>query len=300
MFVNYTTPPDSVIKAAVHSINYFETGNDNIDIETVEAFGEEWSKFNQFSETEIEQLAKTHYFDIVPLEYIQNKKLLDVGCGTGRWTKYVAKYAATVDAIDPSKAIVVAAELLKDCTNIRLSRTSVNNLPFENESFDFVFSLGVLHHIPDTASAMQQSVNKLKKGGFFLVYLYYNLENRNSFFKWLFSLSNNIRKQICKLPPAAKNFICDIIAVFIYLPFVFVGTFIKFIGAKEFAKKIPLHFYLGKTYNVIRNDARDRFGTPLEQRFTKDEIRQMMQNCGLTEIVFSENEPYWHAIGEKN
>ena len=49
----------------------------------------------------------------------------------------------------------------------------------------------------------------------------------------------------------------------------------------------------------MRNDALDRFGTPLEQRFNKSEIKAMMESGGLKNIVFSANAPYWHAIGQK-
>ena len=50
---------------------------------------------------------------------------------------------------------------------------------------------------------------------------------------------------------------------------------------------------------MIRNDALDRFGTSLEQRFSKKEIEEMMRNCGLDHIKFSENIPYWHVIGKR-
>ena len=49
----------------------------------------------------------------------------------------------------------------------------------------------------------------------------------------------------------------------------------------------------------MKTDALDRFGTKLEQRFTKTEVKQMMQDCGLTAIQFSEDPPYWVAIGYK-
>jgi hypothetical protein len=49
----------------------------------------------------------------------------------------------------------------------------------------------------------------------------------------------------------------------------------------------------------MKNDALDRFGTPLEQRFSKTEIVRMMECCGLKNIIVSEKEPYWHAIGQK-
>ena len=67
----------------------------------------------------------------------------------------------------------------------------------------------------------------------------------------------------------------------------------------KFYTKIPLSYYVGKSLNIIRNDALDRFGTPLEQRFSKKEIKQMMENSGLSEITFSEKEPYWHAVGKR-
>jgi SAM-dependent methyltransferase len=296
----FQTVPGSITCKAGHNVHNFTISNDNIDITTVEAFGDEWTKFNSFTDKEIDDIASTHYFDIVPPELITNKQVLDVGCGTGRWTKYVAKYAASVDAVDPSKAIESAAQLLSDCKNVRLSRTSVDGLPFADNSFDFVFSLGVLHHIPDTQLAMKQCVEKLKPGGYFLVYLYYRFDNRGLFFKSIFWMSDLLRKSVSGSPAAIKNFCCDVIAVAIYLPLIWIGGFLKMLGLKKVAEKVPLHFYVGKTFNVIRNDARDRFGTPLEQRFTKNEIQLMMENVGLTDIIFSDNEPYWHAIGKKS
>jgi len=281
----------------IHNFNMDQSTN--IDADTVKAFGEEWSKFNSFSDQEIDDIATQHYFDIVEPHWIKDKQVLDVGCGTGRWTKYVAKYAAHVDAVDPSKAIEAASKLLADYGNVRLSRTAVDHLPFADCSFDFVFSLGVLHHIPNTQLAMEQCVSKLKTGGYFLVYLYYKLDNKGFLFKTVFRLSDLVRRGISKCPDAIKNFICDIIAVIIYLPLVFIGNCLKFLGFKERAKKMPLHFYTDKTFNVIRNDSRDRFGTPLEQRFTMREIELMMEKTGLTDITFSDNEPYWHAIGRK-
>jgi ubiquinone/menaquinone biosynthesis C-methylase UbiE len=295
----FNKEPQNIRYKSGQNIYDFAIGNTNIDINTVESFGEEWTKFNNFSEDEISDIASAHYFDIVQPAWINNKHVLDVGCGTGRWTKYVAKYANTVNAIDPSSAIETAATLLAKCDNVTLSQTSVDNLPFPDESFDFIFSLGVLHHIPDTELALKQCVDKLKRGGYFLTYLYYDFDNRGAFFKAIFFLSDIFRRFISRLPKQIKNIICDIIAIIIYLPLIMLATFFKIIGLNKIAKKMPLHFYVKKTFNVIRNDARDRFGTPLEQRFTKSEIQQMMEKAGLSDVIFSDNEPYWHAVGKK-
>jgi len=271
----------------------------NIDAATVESFGLEWKRFNHFTDREINQIASSHYFDIVKPEWTENKRVLDVGCGTGRWTRFVADRALTVDAVDPSDAVNIASKFLADHGNVRLSRATVDKLPFADYSFDFIFSLGVLHHVPDTQLAMDQCVRKLKPGGYFLVYLYYRFDNKGEGFKFIFHLSNAARKFISGLREPVKNILCDIIAVTVYVPLIFVGWCFKKIGLDRIARQMPLHFYIGKTFNVIRNDARDRFGTPLEQRFTKNEIRLMMEDSGLTDIIFSDKEPYWHAVGKK-
>jgi SAM-dependent methyltransferase len=202
--------------------------------------------------------------------------------------------------VDPSQAIFAADELLGNDEKIVLARASANDLPFEDETFDFVCSIGVLHHIPDTFKALQACVDKVKKGGYFFTYLYYNLDNRGFMFRSLFKLSNVVRLGISKLPAKPKRFACDVLATTLYMPFVLTSRLLRGLGVSEnVRKKIPLFGYENRSFYVIRNDSLDRFGTPLEQRFTKEQIRQMLEKAGLTEIVFSNNIPYWHVVGKK-
>jgi hypothetical protein len=62
---------------------------------------------------------------------------------------------------------------------------------------------------------------------------------------------------------------------------------------------LPLAFYRHHSFYTSRTDARDRFGTPLEQRYTRDEIEAMMRDAGLVDIRFSEAAPFWCAVGMK-
>lgn len=273
---------------------------DNIDIETVESFGEEWSAFHTFNEEEIFN-AGDNYFDIVPQSILNTSaQVLDVGCGTGRWSYYVAGKVNFVECIDPSKAVISAAKLLKNKPNIRITQASVANIPFADKSFDLVFSLGVLHHVPDTKEAVKQCAQKVKQNGHILLYLYYNLENRGIAFKTLFHLSNSIRWVVSKLPSAIKIAVCNILAVLFYLPFVAVAKLLLFAGASEkIVSKIPLSWYADKSFHIIRNDSLDRFGTPLEQRFSKQQITDMLVYAGCANIVFADNPPYWRVIAQK-
>lgn len=274
--------------------------DENIDWSTVESFGKEWTKFNVFSDNEITNVGD-QYFDIVDFTVINKKScVLDVGCGTGRWSRYIADKVGFVESIDPSVAVFQAAELLKEKENVRISQASVDTIPFEDNAFDLVFSLGVLHHIPDTKGAMKKCIAKVKPGGFFLVYLYYSFENRGVLFKLLYKMSNLIRLLVSALPHKIKSIVCDLFAVLFYMPFVLLSRLMDRVSiTRKWVKYIPLSFYRNVTFNIIRNDSLDRFGTPLEQRFSKKEIQAMMEDLGLSHIHFSEKEPYWHAIGKK-
>ncbi len=297
----FSQTPISVLTHANRMISVFpDPYKANIDPKSINSFSDEWMKFDHFKDKEIESAGK-QYFDIMGPEILtKDSVVLDIGCGSGRWSKYISKNVKWVEAIDPSQAVLSAAALTKDLSNIRISKASVDNIPFADNSFDVVFSLGVLHHIPDTAAAMKKCVAKVKANGWFLVYLYYKLDNRGIFYKWLFYLSNLFRKIISSLPSVLKLFICDLIAFVIYLPLISFSKIVRMVlPSSNLYKKIPLSYYCDKSFNIIRNDALDRFGTPLEQRFSKNEIEQMMRFAGLTNIKFSPNEPYWHAIGQK-
>jgi SAM-dependent methyltransferase len=298
---NYNQSPVSIVDGAKSKIACFSTQvpNGNIDAGVVASFGEEWSKFHAFTKAEIDNIGDM-YFDILN-ENIVNKNTyaIDIGCGTGRWSKYLADKVGFIEAVDPSKAIFSADRLLAQNDNVRLSMASTDNLPFADETFDFGMSIGVLHHIPNTQKAMSDSVQKIKIGGYFYTYLYYDLENKGIFFKFLLGLATALRFVVSRLPAGIKKFVCDVIAVCIYMPFVLLGRFLKKIGLKKVAEALPLSVYQNQTFFIVRNDALDRFGTTLEQRFSRTEIRTMMQVAGLDDIVIADTLPYWHAIGKR-
>lgn len=296
----YLREPDRILQAESRRISSFIPKiNSNIDRETVDSFGEEWTRFSEFDPAEINRVGD-EYFDLMKDDFRGNELALDLGCGSGRWSAYVAPKVGFIEAVDPSSAVFIASKMLKDLSNVRVTQCDVDSLPFADNSFDLIFSLGVLHHIPDTAAAIQTAVKKLKPGGKFLLYLYYRFDNRGILFRTLFSISDVIRKVICRLPHKLKVILCDIIAAVVYLPLVSIARCVKFLGGKKVYAKLPLAYYVNKSFYIMRNDALDRFGTPLEQRFSREEIRLMLENAGMNHIRFSPNEPYWHVIAEKS
>ena len=73
------------------------------------------------------------------------------------------------------------------CRNVRITRAGYGSLPFDKASFDFVFSLGVVHHLPDTEGAIREAASMLKEKAWLLLYIYYSLDNRSRTVQALFS-----------------------------------------------------------------------------------------------------------------
>ncbi|MEO7081745.1 MAG: class I SAM-dependent methyltransferase, partial [Flavobacteriales bacterium] len=246
----------------------FDTGTGHRDERTITSFGEEWEKFNAFEEEEIE-LAGNEYFDIVPDSVLgPDVVALDMGCGSGRWTRYLSPLVGHVEAVDPSDAIFHAAATHGALENVRWNQADVDNIPFADGTFDFVMCLGVLHHVPETEVALKKLVSQLKPGGHLLLYLYYALDGRSSGFHALFRMANVVRRMVSSLPGGMKRTVCDLIAYGVYLPMRSLTRVARSFGGQGW-KRIPLSHYHNKSITIMRNDALDRFGTPLEQRFSK-------------------------------
>jgi SAM-dependent methyltransferase len=269
----------------------------NIDLRTVESFGDEWLRFDQLgvSEQELQKLFET-YFTIFPWDALPpGSEGFDMGCGSGRWAQFVAPRVGKLHCVDPSRAIEVAQHNLCEHLNVIFHKASVDSSALSPASQNFGYSLGVLHHVPDTASAIRSCVQLLKPGAPFLVYLYYAFDNRPFWFRAIWRLSDLVRVLIYKLPPNIKNIMTDVIASLVYWPLARISSFFSKVGLS--VDLIPLSFYRNHTFYTMRTDARDRFGTPLEHRFTRVQIENMLVAAGLRNIRFLEGAPYWCAVG---
>jgi hypothetical protein len=99
------------------------------------------------------------------------------------------------------------------------------------------------------------------------------------------------------LPFGLRRRSTDVIAAFIYWPLARVAKVLAQVGL--LARNFPLAYYRDRSFYIMRNDALDRFGTRLEQRFTRQQIHDMLAEAGFGNIRFSENEPFWCAVAEK-
>lgn len=141
-----------------------------------ESFGDEWHRFrtvqldsaNGTHESEVGFSLKT---GLKPAD-VKGRLVLDAGVGAGRYSEVMARWGAEVVGVDLTRAIDAAAQNLRTQPSVHLIQADIFALPFRDETFDVAYSIGVLHHTPDTAGAFRRVAATVKKGGQLAVYIY--------------------------------------------------------------------------------------------------------------------------------
>jgi len=268
----------------------------NVYPDVVESFGREWQTFDQsgLSEQELRGMFD-EYFEIFPWSELPADAVgYDLGCGTGRWARFVAPRVGELHCVEPRAALEVARRNLAAFSNSRFHAASVADWPLADASMDFGFSLGVLHHVPDTLAGIRECVRKLKPGAPFLLYLYYSLENRPAWYRAVWRTSDVFRRAISRAPAIIKNAAAATIAASVYWPLARTARWLERHGAR--VDHLPLAAYRGRSFYIMRNDALDRFGTRVERRFSRAQVEDVMRLAGLERIRFSEK-AFWCAVG---
>jgi len=275
--------------------------DNNQDDDVVEGFGDEWSRFSQESlGQEEKQKIFTDYFKLFPWDTLPagSSTGADIGCGSGRWASLVAPRVGHLHLIDASRrALEVARNNLAGETNVSFYHSSVSDIPLEDDSLDFAYSLGVLHHVPDTNAAIASVARKLKPGAPLLLYLYYAFDNRPLWYRGIWWCSDLMRRLVSGLPHTFRYAVSQLLALTVYWPLARLARLLEKLGFLP--ESWPLMYYRNKSLYTMRTDALDRFGTRLEQRFTKKQIRSMLEENGFEGIRFSDSQPFWCAIGFK-
>lgn len=270
----------------------------NLDEATVAGFGDEWTAFDQtgLDDAELDVLF-AQYFCVFPWDEIPADAVgFDLGCGSGRWARRVAPRVGTLHCIDASReALVVARANLADQDNCVFTHASVDALELPPATMDFGYSLGVLHHVPDTEAGLRECARLLRPGAPFLAYLYYALDNRPAWYRVLWRMSDLLRRCLSRSTHRVKLATASIIALTVYLP---LARFAKFARRAGLHANLPLAYYADRSLYTMRTDAYDRFGTRLEQRFTRDQIAGMLERAGFDQLHFSETEPFWCVVAK--
>lgn len=265
---------------------------DHAKSQVIDSFGQEWRHFADRKaehDTEFED-----YFDLVDLPALTGKKCADFGCGMGRWSQILLEKVAvdSLVAVDYSDAIFVARDNLRRHRNVIFIKADLETLSFAPKIFDFSFCLGVLHHIPGGIETAAGNIARCSRDH--LCYLYYDFENRGAVFRALFRLANGVRRVLSAIrQEPLRRFLSHVMTLVAYYPFIAIAALAETMGRSS--EKIPLNYYAGYSYERIRQDAYDRFFTPVEHRFDRRQIGAIFRPL-YGEVIISDNPPFWHFL----
>ncbi len=200
---------------------------------TARAFGYEWNTYKTTSREEdimtffwltgvdpslYQKLSITDVFSFYPaqkdIQLIDPSKLngaivLDIGCGMGKYLKIVSEHAKLAIGLDLSDALIRARQALKGRGNVHLVQGNILAPPLREQSIDFVYSVGVLHHTPNTHDAFVRSASLVRPGGSFAVWLYPKDPTPGAYAEWVHWLQDEvIRPVTCRMPPPLLRVLC--------------------------------------------------------------------------------------------
>ncbi len=257
------------------------------------SFGEEWKAHPDILPDHAAELEA--YFDLLPMEELQGRRVVDLGCGIGRWSYFIAEKCRDLVLVDYSEAIFVARGNLRHVDNTVFVMADVLDLPFRPDAFDLVVCLGVLHHLPSDALEAVRHLRPLARRQLF--YLYYALDNRPVYFRWALAAVTRARMVLTRVESARARLVLSwLLAGLVYAPIAQLGRVLVPLGMERL---VPMaDSYAGKSVSRLRQEAYDRFFTRIEQRFTREEIASLTDVFAA--VTVSERHPYWHFLCQRD
>jgi SAM-dependent methyltransferase/uncharacterized protein YbaR (Trm112 family) len=267
----------------------------SLQLKTAASFGFEWTHFSEMY-PEWEGNFRDYMFPHTP-ESFRGKRILDAGCGIGRHAYYASSYGAEVWAVDISDAVEVAARNTQG-TGARVVQADLNHLPFQLESFDLIYSMGVLHHLPEPEWTFRYLLRFVKPGGEFRMFLYWAPEGQRLKGLLLKAVSA-LRMITVRMPHRLLYPLAYVAAFLVWTCFVWPYRALKRIPRLAgLADRLPLRQYSRYPFRTCVNDQFDRLSAPLERRYSRVQVEQFLQSAGLEEQSVFPNFG-WVACGRK-
>jgi SAM-dependent methyltransferase len=199
----------------------------------------------------------------------RGKLVLDVGCGMGRFADVASRWGATVVGVDLTSAIDAASGNIGDRDNVHLAQADVFRLPLRDGTFDFVFSIGVLHHTPNTRDAFDRLPALLKPGGRVAIWVY-----SSSMRSWS-RTSDAYRVVTTRLPKRLLYAMSHIAVPWYHL------SRLPAVGPR-LAMVLPIRNHPNPAWRVL--DTFDWYSPRYQWKHSDSEVREWFESQGLVEL----------------
>jgi SAM-dependent methyltransferase len=261
---------------------------------TFESFGYEWTTFSDVLEED--KLYAEHYLRDLDLPRLAGRLGLDAGCGRGRYTRFLAPHLSQLVALDGSDAVRSAAANMADLKNTIVLRSDLRRAPFADESFGFVASYGVLHHLEDPRAGFDFLVGLLAPGGVMTLYLYSRPERRGPRGIGL-AAAAWLRRYTVRMPHPALRALCYPLAALLWIGVVLPGK-LGDVAHVEKLSSLPMATYRGKPARTLVLDSFDRLSAPVEHRYVWADLAPWFEEAGLVVDAYRD-ESGWFVVAHR-
>lgn len=249
---------------------------------TKDIYGFLWTKDGSILPPKLYHFNKMQ--EVIPEKIARGSWGIDVGSGCGYDTYIMARGNPSVKIVsmDISDGVYTNLKLNRDLSNVYVIKGSALDIPFKKGVFDFAYSFGVLHHTTDPQKGMLEIVRILKEKCPAFLYLYEDhSENIIKYFS--IKIVTLLRKVTIKIPPKILYFFSLIISPIVFILFSYPARILRrFKYTRGFAEKIPFNF--GRSMFSLWGDLYDRFGAPIEYRFSRRDVYDMFDKDGFYDV----------------
>jgi len=265
-----------------------------VNNQTAENFGAQWLEFDQFNEKVHQQQFLDWIHPVTP-EFIRDKIILEAGCGNGRHTRLVASWGAkAVIGVDFSNAVEAARRNTEDLPNVQIIQADILSLPFKRV-FDYAFSVGVLHHLPDPRLGFLSLAACLRSGGAVSAWVYGRENN-----EWITGFVNPIREQLTsKLPFSALYYLS-------YVPSSVLYAMLRMVYAPARRRNLDHRLFYGDylgyisqfPFREIHNIVHDHLTAPIAFYISREEFEGWYEEVKARDVEISwHNRNSWRGFG---
>ena len=267
-------------------------------------FADEWIYFTSVLDERNEKLAKheldSYFQPLINYDELDNKIILDAGCGGGRFTHVAGKEtnAKEIFGVDLSNAVLSAFKNTKDNEKITIIQGDITKLPFKKNSIDFVYSVGVLHHLPDPKYSFSSLIKFLSEEGKILAWVYG--KEGNSLY---ITFADPIRKFITSKLPFKLNLLLSFLVSFmVWIGIWVIYTPINILLTKKIANKIlPFNEYFGffkeRGFRDFWRTVIDKMIPTISYYISENEFKDWFASNNLNHKILFRNGHSWLGIG---
>jgi SAM-dependent methyltransferase len=277
---------------------YIDCSVDGIPAEaerTLESFGYEWAAFPSI-QPEDEAFWQRYSADL-DLDRFADSVAVDVGCGKGRFSWFLAPAVGSLVTFDGSASVAVAARNLATRDNVLVLRADLHHAPLADAAFDLVCCIGVLHYVPDPEAGFRAVARLVAPGGTLLLSVYSRAEQRGLRNIGL-RAATSLRRITARLPRRLLRVLSAPIAVALYIGLVLPGQAAQAAHLSAVARALPLQTYRGHPLRSLWLDTHNRLSAPFEHRFGETDVRGWLDGAGFV-IRSIREDAGWMVVAER-